>query len=157
MLGFIRPLHGGVRFSYVPYVVHPFISRYSPVTTRRYVCSSSVYYMVLSVIHQFFSVHYPFIIRYFLENFAKFGTVYERVRTYEVNFTRYSSVSAYSLMCDRGISTFFGFFSQITTRICLKFCVDVPQVDPYQVCYNWVGTPIFHGIMGNFVQFLASS
>ena len=32
MLGFIRSLHGGVRFSYVPYVVHPFISRYSPVT-----------------------------------------------------------------------------------------------------------------------------
>ena len=29
MLDFIRSLHGGVRFSYVPYVVHPFISRYS--------------------------------------------------------------------------------------------------------------------------------
>ena len=104
ILGFIRSLHGGVRFSYVPYVVHPFISRYSPVTTRRCTCSSSVYYTVLSVIHQFFYVHYPFIIRYVLQNFAKFGTVYERVRTYEVIFSRNSSVSAYSLMCDRGIS-----------------------------------------------------
>ena len=104
MLGFIRSLHGGVRFSYVPYVVHPFISRYSPVTTCRCTCSSSVYHTVSSVVHQFFSVHYPFIIRYVLKNFAKFGTVYERVRTYEVNFTRYSSVSAYSLMCDRGIT-----------------------------------------------------
>ena len=104
MLGFIRSLHGNVRFSYVPYVVHPLISRYSPVTTRRCTCPSSVYYTVLSAIRQFLYVHYPFIIRYVLQNFAKFGNVYERVRTYGVNFTRYSSVSAYSLMCDRGIN-----------------------------------------------------
>ena len=40
--------------------------------------------------------------------FVKFCQIwhhtYERVRTYEVIFSRYSSVSAYSLMCDRGIT-----------------------------------------------------
>ena len=66
MLGFIRSLRASVRFPYVPYVVLPFISRYSPVTTRRCTCSSSVYYTVLSVIRQFLHVHYPFIIRYVL-------------------------------------------------------------------------------------------
>ena len=52
---------------------------------------------------------------------------------------------------------FFDFFSQTAVRICFKFCVDVPWVDPYLVCQNRGATPIFHGIMGNFVQFLANS
>ena len=41
--------------------------------------------------------------------------------------------------------------------ICFKFCVDVPWVAPYKVRKNRGATPIFHGIMGNFVQFLANS
>ena len=54
-------------FSYVPYVVHPFIARYSCVTTRRCICSSSVCYTVLSVICLFCT----FIIRLLLVTFCQ--------------------------------------------------------------------------------------
>ena len=51
----------------------------------------------------------------------------------------------------------FIFFSQTAAWIPFKFCVEVPQGEFYQVCSNRGATPIFQGIMGNFVQFLASS
>ena len=37
-------------------------------------------------------------------------------------------------------------------RICVKFCVHVPWVDPYLVHGNQGATLISHEIMGNFVQ-----
>ena len=54
-------------------------------------------------------------------------------------------------------SKFFDFFSQTTVRICFKVCMDVPSVDPYRIRKNQGVTPIFEGIMGNFVQCLANS
>ena len=67
MLSFIRSLHGGVRFSCVPYVVHPFISRYSTVTTRCCACSSSVYIRSYPLYISFS----PFIIRLSSVTFCK--------------------------------------------------------------------------------------
>ena len=49
------------------------------------------------------------------------------------------------------------FFSRTAAQICFEFCVDVPWVDPYYVCYDRGSTPIFHGILGDFAQFLAKS
>ena len=39
-------------------------------------------------------------------------------------------------------------------KIFLKFWVNVPWVDLYQVCWNWDATPFLNRIWGNFGQFL---
>ena len=77
MLDFIRSLHGGVRFSYVPYVVHPFISRYSPVTTitvpapHPFIIRSYPLYISFS---PFINVYHPL-------RFVKFCQIWHRIRT----------------------------------------------------------------------------
>ena len=69
---------------------------------------------------------------------------------------RSSPASAASLSSSLTFHIFI-FFSQTAARIPFKFCVEVPQGEFYQVCSNRGATPIFQGIMGNFVQFLVSS
>ena len=55
-------------------------------------------------------------------------------------------------ICNHGIIT-----SQTTAHNYFNFCVDIPYLNINQFCLNQDASHIFHGIMVNFLEYLANS
>ena len=86
---------------------------------------------------------------WFSYSFAEYSTILIFV-TYNANTDELFAPTRVAFLVD--------FFSQTAARICFKFSVVRCSLGgPLLILSKWGATSIFHGIIGNFVQFLANS